>query len=740
MPKPRVNAAGGFPAIAYALRKGREAGGLLRLYRRMRSRNACKTCALGMGGQRGGMVNEVGAFPEVCKKSLQAQAGDMQAPLTDAFFAAHSIEDLERWSSQRLEAAGRLAFPIGWRRGETHFRRLAWDDALDRTAQAFRSVARDETFFYSSGRSSNEAAFLLQMLARAYGTANIHNCSYYCHQASGVALTQMLGSGTSTLTLDDLDHADLAIVAGANPASNHPRLVVKLVEMRARGGVVIVINPIKELGLVRFKIPSKPGSLFLGSDVSDLYLQPHVGSDIAVFKALLKGIIERDGVDQEFTRTRVDGWAAVEADVSAASWPSLLAACGLERAQVDLATNAIVQARRGVMLWAMGLTHHAHGVDNIHALANVAFSRGWVGQVGSGLLPIRGHSNVQGVGSVGFTPVLKNAFAKAMSRAYGIDPAPQSGLDTYHSMAAAHSGRMQAAVCLGGNLFASNPDRVWAAAALRRIGTTAYIATKLNEGHVHGRGQQHVVLPVFARDEERQSTSQESMFNFVRLSDGGEAPPQGDLKSEIEVVCSLAARMLPPGPFPFDEMTSHDAVRRAIARVVPGYGAIAEMGAGKQEFQIEGRTFHTPHFPTPSGRAQVSVPAVPEDTVHDGEFRLTSLRSEGQFNTVVYEEEDLYRGTTRRDVVMMNQADARQLGLSEGRPVAVVTEVGRMEVVVAFIDIPMGNLAMYFHEVNAIIPRRIDPRSGTPAFKSVTARLERLERAETMVAAAQGST
>ena len=724
MPKVRVAEAGGFPAIAYALKKGREAGGVLRLYRRMRSRNVCKTCALGMGGQLGGMVNEAGAFPEVCKKSLQAQAGDMQAPLTDAFLAAHSIQDLEGWSSQRLESAGRLVFPIGWRQGDTHFRRIAWDDALDRTARALRAASRDKVFFYSSGRSSNEAAFLLQMLARAYGTANIHNCSYYCHQASGVALTRMLGNGTSTLVLNDLDRADLAIVAGANPASNHPRLVVKLVEMRARGGTVIVINPIKEVGLVRFKIPSRPGSLLLGSDVSDLYLQPHVGSDIAVFKALLKGIVERDGVDRDYTRNHVDGWADVEADARAASWPTLLDACGIERADLDRATGAIVRARRGVMLWAMGLTHHTHGVDNIRALANVALSRGWVGRVGSGLLPIRGHSNVQGVGSVGFTPALKEAFAQAMFEAYGIGPAPQSGLDTYRSMVAAHEGRMQAAVCLGGNLFASNPDRGWAAAVLRRIGTTSYIATKLNEGHVHGRGPEHVVLPVLARDEERQSTSQESMFNYVRLSDGGETPPPGDLKSEIETVCSLAGRLLPPGPFPFDKMTSHDAVRRAIAKTVPGYQAIAEIGTSKQEFQVEGRTFHAPYFSTPSGRAQASVPDLPDNAIRDDEFRSTTLRSEGQFNTVVYEEEDPYRGTTRRDVVMMNQADARRMGLEEHGPVEVVTEAGRMQVVVAFIDIPPGNLAMYFPEANAIVPRRIDPDSGTPAFKSVTARLE----------------
>jgi molybdopterin-dependent oxidoreductase alpha subunit len=724
MPKPRVSAAGGFAALAYTFRKGREAGGMYKLYKRMRSKNACKTCAYGMGGQQGGMVNESGSFPEVCKKSIQAQAGDMQRPIGEAFFREHSIEELETWSSLQMEAAGRLAFPIAWQKGDTHFRRIGWNEALDRVAADLAASPREETFFYSSGRSSNEAAFLMQTLARAYGTANIHNCSFYCHQASGVALSRILGSGTSTLVLEDLDKADLAIVAGANPSSNHPRLIVKLVEIRERGGTVIVINPVKELGLVRFKIPSRPGSLLFGSDVSDIYLQPHVGADIACFKALLKGVIERDGVDRAFVRDHVEGWDAVEADVRAADWETLLAESGLARADVDRAVAAVLAARRGVFLWAMGLTHHEHGVRNIGALANLALARGWVGREGCGLLPIRGHSNVQGVGSVGFSPALKEGFAKKMEEIYGIPPASTPGLDTFRCMEAAEAGKIRVGVFLGGNLFGSNPDRPWSARALQRIDTTCAIATKLNEGHVHGRGRYHVVLPVLARDEEKQATTQESMFNFVRLSDGGEAAPGTEIRSEVEVICGLAARLLPPGPFPFETMTSHDAVRGAMAAVVPGYAPVASIGATKAEFQIPGRTFHVPTFATPSGRARAQVTALPSFRPGPGEFRLMTLRSEGQFNTVVYEDEDLYRGVTRRDVVMMSVADGAALGLRENDPVDVITSTGHLRVVAAFIDIPPGNIAMYYPEANAVVPRRVDPESGTPAFKSVIARLE----------------
>jgi molybdopterin-dependent oxidoreductase alpha subunit len=726
MPKPRVSAAGGFAAIAYTMKKGRQAGGVVKLYKRLRSKNACKTCAYGMGGQRGGMVNEAGHFPEVCKKSIQAQAGDMQAPIPESFFREHSIAELSTWSSMRLEASGRLTFPIAWTEGQTHFRRVAWDEALDRTAAALREAPRDEVFFYGSGRSSNESAFLMQVLARAYGTSNIHNCSFYCHQASGVALNRVLGTATATFTLEDLDHADLALVAGANPASNHPRLVMKLVGMRKRGGVVIIVNPVRELGLVRFRIPSKPGSLLFGSDVSDLYLQPHVGSDVAVFKALLKGVIEGGGVDRAFLHDHVEGWEAVEADVAGTPWEKLLPACGLTDAQVDRAVSALLAAKRGVFLWSMGLTHHENGVDNVLALANLALARGWVGRPGCGLAPIRGHSNVQGVGSVGFSPAVKAAFARKMEEIYGIPSPAVPGMDTYRSMVAAHDGKIRTAVFVGGNLFGSNPDRAWAGEALRSIGTTCYISTKLNEGHVHGRGRFHVVLPVLARDEESQSTTQESMFNYVRLSDGGEAPPAGELKSEVEVICSLAARILPRGPFPFETMTSHELVRRAIAEVVPGYAPVADIGLTKQEFQVQGRTLHDGTFPTPSGKAHAIAPVLPTFAVSGDEFRLMTLRSEGQFNTVVYEEEDLYRGTTRRDVVMMSEADGARLGLAEGDPVDVATSAGRLRVVAAFIDIPPGNLAMYYPEANAIVPRRVDPSSGTPAFKSIAARLTRV--------------
>jgi molybdopterin-dependent oxidoreductase alpha subunit len=723
MARPRVNAAGGLPALVYVWKKGREAGGVLRLYRRLRRKNVCKTCALGMGGQAGGMVNEAGHFPEVCKKSVQAQAGDMHAAISEDLFARMSIDDLGRLTPAQIERLGRLVFPVMAGATDTHFRRISWDEALQRAGNVIHAAPPEHVFFYSSGRSSNEAAYLFQLIARAFGTSNIHNCSFYCHAASGVALSKTVGTGTSTVVLDDLAKADLALVAGANPASNHPRLISQLVQLRRRGGTVIVINPIKELGLTRFRVPSDWRSMLFGSTVSDIYLQPHVGSDVAVFKALLKGVVESDGVDQSFVTAHTSGWESVFQDIRSASWDDLLGACGLSRTDVNGAIAALVRAKRGIFLWAMGLTHHDNGVDNILALSNLALARGWVGGPGAGLLPIRGHSNVQGVGTVGVSPAVKKAFAQKLEEVYGITVPSNPGQDTYASMVAAYEGKIQTAILLGGNLFSSNPDREWAATALRRIPFSLSITTKLNEGHIHGRGQTSIILPILARDEEFQPTTQESMFNYVRLSDGGIPAVAGEMRSEVEVLAELAERILPSGRFDWKALKSHRHLRQEMARVVPELGEIADIETTGREFQIRGRSFHVPDFGTPDKRAQFHVTPLPPEFVRADQYRLTTIRSEGQFNTVVYEEEDLYRGNLRRDVVMMSASDAAAENLREGDGVTVRTTAGTMHAHVAIIDIAPGNIAMYYPEANVLVPRRIDLHSKTPAFKSIPAEI-----------------
>jgi len=723
MVTPRVKAAGGFAAMKYVLAKGRGVG-TIALYKRLRSKNACKTCALGMGGQRGGMVNEAGHFPEVCKKSVQAQAADMGKVITESDLSRLSLTQLEKLTSAEAEALGRLTFPIVCAPGDTHFRRASWDDAMQLAANAFTTTQADRTFWYASGRSSNEAAFLMQIVARAYGTNNVNNCSYYCHQASGVALTSIYGSGTASVSLDDLATTELAVVVGANPASNHPRLITQLINLRKRGGKVIVINPLSELGLKRFRLPSQARSLMVGSTVSDLYIQPHIGGDIHLFTALLKGVIETGGVSTEYISQHTDGWETVRDAALSTSWDDLVTHSGVSRADIDVCVQELVKAKSAVFMWAMGLTHHTYGVDNIRALGNLAMSRGFLGSPGSGLMPIRGHSNVQGVGSVGVSPQLKESFARSLRERYGITTSSSPGMDTYACMHAAHDGEIDTALMLGGNLWGSNPDSHWSTTALSRIRTSVSLTTKLNQGHFNGRAQSTIVLPVLARDEEEDATTQESMFNFVRLSDGGTPAVEGEMRSEVAILSDLAQRILPKDRFDWSIITSHDSLRQAIAATVPGYEQVGNISSTKKEFEIPNRVFHDGSFPTSNGRAQFHSVTIPQVTRTPDTFMMMTIRSEGQFNTVVYEEEDLYRGNTRRDVVMMSADDVARLGLREGQTVTVRSETGSMDVVVSVVNIRSGNVAMYYPEANVLVDRRVDPESLTPAFKSVPITLQ----------------
>ena len=403
-----MTSAGGWKAIAYTLETANRVG-WMSLWRAMRSRNACKTCALGMGGQMGGMVNEAGHFPEVCKKSLQAMAADMQGGIAPEFFARYSIAELRSLSPRELEACGRLVDPIYAGPGETHYRVVSWDEAIGRLATRLKATDPARSFFYASGRSSNEAGFVLQLLARAFGTNNVNNCSYYCHQASGVGLAASLGSGTATVQLDDIDGSDLFVLMGGNPASNHPRLLRSLVAMRRRGGHVVVINPAKEIGLVNFRVPSDARSLLFGSDIASLYVQPHIGGDLALMTGVAKHVLERGGHAPDFVEHHTEGFEAFERQVASTSWADIETGAGVPRETIARVADMYMAATNVVIGWTMGITHHLHGVENVQMIANLALLRGMIGRPSAGLLPIRGHSNVQGMGSVGVTPSLKKA-------------------------------------------------------------------------------------------------------------------------------------------------------------------------------------------------------------------------------------------------------------------------------------------------------------------------------------------
>ncbi len=742
---------GGWPAILYTLRKAHGVG-LLKMWNALRSRNACKTCALGMGGQLGGMTNEKGRFPEVCKKSVQAMAADLQGAIHEHFFSDFSLEQLKAFSSRELEASGRLTQPMYAGPLDSHYRAISWDDAIARIAKKLNKTDPREAFFYFSGRSSNEAGFLLQLFARMWGTNNVNNCSYFCHQASGVGLSSVTGSGTATITLDDLDHADLIFLIGANPASNHPRFMRTLVDLKRRGGKVIVINPLKEIGLVRFRVPSDVRSMLLGSTIADEYVQPHIGGDIALLSGIAKAVIELDrsrvpnAIDEQFLANHAEGWPALCDHLMQLDWSTITHRSGLSREHIRHLARVYVVSKNTIFCWAMGVTHHEHGVRNVQAIANLAIMRGMLGRPGAGLLPLRGHSNVQGIGSMGVTPKLRDAVFDRLQSEFNVQLPTWTGMDTLACLQSAHEDKIRFAWCLGGNLFGSNPDAAVAHQAMSKVDQVVYLSTTLNTGHAWGRGRETIILPVLARDEETQTTTQESMFNYVRLSDGAashETPRYVGPRSEVDIVASVADAVLGSRegqPLQWREMTSHAHIRQMIAKIIPGYEAIGAIDETRKEFTIAGRVFHEPRFPTDSGRAKVHVVEVPALLANDGEvrgqesevgpqgarLRLMTMRSEGQFNTVVYEDEDVYRGQERRDVILMNERDLEAMGLQDDDAVNVRSAAGEMRGILArAFDIPAGNCAMYYPEANVLIPRIADPQSRTPAFKSVAVVVER---------------
>ena len=710
---------GGWAAVRYTLRMANRVG-WWQLWKAMSARNTCKTCALGMGGQAGGMRNEMGHWPEVCKKSLQAMVADMQQGLEPAFFERYSIAELHRLSPRELEWCGRLKQPLYAAPGATHFKVVDWEFALDRVARQLRGAAPDENFFYCSGRSSNEAGFLLQLFSRLYGTNFVNNCSYYCHQASGVALNDALGTGTATVTLEDVEHADLFFLIGGNPASNHPRMMRTLMNIRRNKGEVIVVNPVKEIGLVNFSVPSDVRSLFFGSKIASQYVQPHIGGDIALLTGIAKTVLERHGQDADFIAAATEGSAAYIAQVQSTSWDVIVQQSGVARAEIEQMAASFLRARAVVFGWTMGITHHEHGVANVHAIINLALLRGMVGRPRAGLLPIRGHSNVQGIGSVGVVPNLKQRVFDNLESYFKIQLPKTPGLDTMACMQAAERGAMRSALCLGGNLYGSNPDAKYAGRALNQLELVTYLSTTLNTGHVWGLGKETLILPILARDEEPQPTTQESMFNFVRLSDGGQVRLSGP-RSEVDVIAEIGHRVLgSSGAVDWQGAKQHCNVRTMIAKVIPNYEQLASIEQTKQEFLLPGRTFHEKQFPTPTGKAQFRVHPLPGLRGEGNELRLMTVRSEGQFNTVVYEEEDIYRGQERRDVILLNAADIERLGLKVDQRVTVRSSAGSMShILVRAYDIRAGNALMYYPEANVLVPTTVDPLSKTPAFKAV---------------------
>ncbi len=721
MTKPIVG--GGPKKVLYALQTATRIG-LASTAKALTAKNACKACGLGMGGQRGGMTNEQGEFPAVCNKSIQAQSTDIQ-PGIPLEVITHSLEDLRELDGHELEHLGRLAFPIFKATDADRFQQVSWDWAYEHAAKRFADTRAERTFFYSSGRASNEAGFVLQLLARAYGANNVNNCSYYCHQATGVGLGTTIGTGTATVELEDLDRCDLIVVIGANPASNHPRFMHKLKACRDRGGHVIVINPARENGLVKFSFPKSPGSMLKGGDfIASDYVQPRIGSDVALLKGIAKAVLAIGAENADFIANYSIDFAVFRSDVENTPWDEIVSRTGVARETMERIAKLYAAANNSVFAWGMGVTHHLNGSDNVEMIANLALLRGMIGRPGAGLLPLRGHSNVQGIGTIGVKPVLAEDIMVKMEEVFGLALPRTAGYDTMAAMKAAQRGEIDGALLMGGNLYEANPNSSWAREALDAIPFKLFLTTTLNRGHIHGIDKgEALVLPVTARDEEWQPTTQESMFNYVRLSDGGIHRLDG-VRPETVILTEIARRLLPDCPIDFTAFQKHQNVRDAIAKIVPGMEELADIEIAKREFHVKGRVLHEPRFQTADGKARFVVRPLPDNHVQG--LKLTTVRSEGQFNTIIYERKDAYRDKAERWSAMLNSADLAAHGFKDGDRATLISDHGRMEgVTLKAFDIAPGSVMAYFPEANVLTGTAVDPRSKTPSFKATPVKLIR---------------
>jgi molybdopterin-dependent oxidoreductase alpha subunit len=726
---------GGLPVIEYWAEHTLSTEGL-KLWKTLLHHSACLSCSWGTGGQKGGFTNETGEKLQRCMKSVEAISAEIKPGIPEEIFAQSSISDLQKLTSMEADRLGRLSFPMILREGKSHYERISWAEIYDIAETAFRHPP-ERVASYSSGRSSNEAAFLLQLMMRALGSNNLADCSDLCHAPSTTALSEMFGTRTSVVDLEGLKESDCVVLTGANSSYNHPRLMNELIKLRDRGGRIIVINPVMEIGLVKFGSPAFPvKSLLPGSEIASLYLQPIPGSDTALFIGIQKSLIEQGFLQESYLQAYTEDWQEVVEKARSTSWAEITNTCGVSQTEIAAAAKIIGTSKRVVFGWAMGITQHANGVDNVFSIVNTALMSGNVGKKGAGVMPVRGHSNVQGFGSMGVTVKLKKEIQEALEKLMGRSLSRVQGYETRSLIEAADGGKVDTLLCLGGNLYGANPDSTQAKRALGNIETIIYLATKPNLGHFHGLARQNtIVIPVLNRFENPYKTTVESGNNFVRLNDVGETHlKQADLIAEVQFLTELADRI--HGQFPVNWRKLQDTryVRQLIAQTIPGYEKIGTIDDTGEEFTIGGRILREPKFSTPSGKAKMFVAPLPNLVLPEPQnlgvpehtpgimVALMTGRSYSQHNTVVYKIGDKYRGIPHRNCILMNRLDGDRAGFLEHQRVTVQGNAGKMEQVeVIYGAVRAGAALMFYPEVNVIFSAPVETRSGTPAYKRVPA-------------------
>jgi molybdopterin-dependent oxidoreductase alpha subunit len=693
---------------------------------------------------------------EFCENGAKAVAEEATTRVvTPEFFARHSIADLLQRPEYWLSQQGRITHPMVLRPGEDHYRPIGWDEAYRLIAAELRSLrSPNEAVFYTSGRTSNEAAFLYQLMVRSFGTNNLPDCSNMCHESSGAALSESIGIGKGSVTVEDITHADLIVVAGQNPGTNHPRMLSVLEKAKANGARIIAVNPLPEAGLIRFKDPQKVhGVIGDGIAVADEFVQIRIGGDMALFAGLARLLLEADDtapgtvVDRDFVSTHCANFAEYAAHARAVDLEAVLAATGIEYMQLQRVAAMMAQSQRMVACWAMGLTQHRHAVPMISEIANVLLMRGMIGKPGAGLCPVRGHSNVQGDRTMGIWEKMPEAFLAALDARFGIVSPREHGYDTVDAIRALRDGRARVFMGMGGNFASATPDTAVTEGALRSCSLTVQVSTKLNRSHlVHGSTA--LILPSLGRTDRdiqsgrKQQVSVEDSMSMVHLSRGSLHPPSDQVRSEVAIISQLARVLLGDDhPVPWEQFCAdYDTIRDAIAAVVPGCGDYNTKVRAPDGFQLPHPPRDAREFPTATGKANFAINPLQWVKVPPGRLVLQTLRSHDQYNTTIYGLDDRYRGVKGgRRVVFVNPADIEAFGLKPGDRVDLVSEFpdgdGRCQerraedfLVVEYAT-PVGNAAAYYPETNALVALdHVAVKSNTPVSKAIVIRLEPAQR------------
>ncbi|VFB01893.1 FdhF/YdeP family oxidoreductase [Nocardia cyriacigeorgica] len=746
---PPKQQAAGVTAVAVALKRAVEDMGVVRTARTLVRLNQvdgfdCPGCAWPepTGHRRPAEFCENGAKAVGEEATLRT--------VTPEFFAEHSIAELADKSGYWLGRQGRLTHPMVLRPGQDHYVPIDWDEAYRLIADHLRALdSPDEAVFYTSGRTANETAFLYQLLVRSFGTNNLPDCSNMCHESSGTALTSSIGIGKGSVTIDDFAAADLIIVAGQNPGTNHPRMLSALADAKAAGAHIVAVNPLPETGLIGFRDPQTVRGLTTGVPIADDFLQIRLGGDMALFQGLGKLLFEAEDrapgtvVDRAFVDAHTAGFAEYEKQVRAVDLDVVEQATGLDREQLERTARRFAESERVIICWAMGLTQQSHGVATIEEATNLLLMRGMIGTPGAGVCPVRGHSNVQGDRTMGIWEKMPEPFLAALDREFGITSPRAHGLDTVNAIRAMRNGKARVFFGMGGNFVAATPDTEVTEAALRACDLTVQVSTKLNRSHVV-HGATALILPTLGRtdldiqDGVKQQVSVEDSMSMVHLSTGRLHPVSEHLRSEVAIVCELAQHLFGPDhPVPWAEFRrDYDRIRDSIARVVPGCADYNRKVRRRNGFVLPHPPRDAREFRTATGRANFAVNELTWLPVPPGRLILQSLRSHDQYNTTIYGLEDRYRGIHGgRKVVLVNAADIAELGFTDGELVDLVSEWSdgvqrRVEGfrIVAY-STPRGNAAAYYPETNPLIPLdHVAARSNTPVAKAVTIRLERPRR------------